>query len=121
MKDVKRGDIVYINLGTHPKSSVMSGFRPCVVVSNDTSNRYSTIVNVCPLSSRIGKRYNPVHAYISSTDVSGYLEKDSLFLAEQILTVSKHKLVSKIGHVDENSEIMKQIESVLLKQLGIKN
>lgn len=61
MKEIMRGDIVYVNLGQHPKSSVQSGVRPCIVVSNDRNNKCSTVVNVCPFSSKQDKRFIPVH------------------------------------------------------------
>ena len=32
MKQIERGDIVYVDLGQHSNSSIQSGFRPCVVV-----------------------------------------------------------------------------------------
>lgn len=38
MKNIKRGDIIYVDLGQHPKSSVQSGVRPCIVVSNNRNN-----------------------------------------------------------------------------------
>lgn len=119
MKEIMRGDIVYVNLGQHPKSSVQSGVRPCIVVSNDRNNKCSTVVNVCPFSSKQDKRFIPVHVQVVPGDVDGFLETVSVCMPEQIVTVDKNKIISKTGHVDSSSEIMKQLEKAIMRQFGI--
>ena len=116
MKDIKRGDILYIDLGNHVNSSVQSGMRPCIVVSNNVNNRYSTTLCVCPFSGKI--KENPVHVKVKPSDVNGYFLKDSDCLAEQITTVDKRQIVSKVGHIPEDSEIMKKINKSVCLQLG---
>ena len=39
MKQIIRGDVIYVDLGQHPKTSIQSGVRPCVVVSNNKNNK----------------------------------------------------------------------------------
>ena len=34
MRQIMRGDVIYVDLGQHPNSSIQSGIRPCVVISN---------------------------------------------------------------------------------------
>lgn len=119
MKEIMRGDIVYVNLGQHPKSSVQSGLRPCIVVSNDRNNKCSTVVNVCPFSSKQDKRFIPVHVQVAPEDVDGFLETVSVCMPEQIVTVDKSKIISKSGHIDSSSEIMKQLEIAIMRQFGI--
>ena len=53
MKQIIRGDVIYIDLGQYPKSSVQSGVRPCVVVSNNANNKYAKVLCVCPCLSLI--------------------------------------------------------------------
>ena len=47
IKNLYRGDIVYISL-PQQRGSIQAGFRPCVVVSNNKSNKYSN--HFCRLS-----------------------------------------------------------------------
>lgn len=117
MKDIKRGDILYIDLGQHVNSSVQSGLRPCIVMSNNVNNKYSTTLCVCPFSGKI--KENPVHVRVKPSDVKGYFLKDSDCLAEQITTVDKRQIVSKVGHIPEDSEVMRAINKALCIQLEI--
>lgn len=119
MKDIKRGDILYIDLGQHVNSSVQSGMRPCIVMSNNVNNRYSTTLCVCPFSGKI--KENPVHVKVKPSDVKGYFLKDSDCLAEQITTVDKRQIVSKVGHIPEDSEVMIAINKAVCIQLEIGN
>lgn len=120
MKEIKRGDIVYVDLGQHPHSAVMSGTRPCVVVSNDKGNRCSNVLNVCPLGGKVPKKQNPVHVEISREDVNGYLAKRSVIYAEQAVSVDKRKVISKTGHVS-NGGVLEQIDNALALQFGLCN
>ena len=49
VNDIRRGDIIYAVLNGVPKSSVQKGERPCLVLSNNKSNQFSSILNVYPL------------------------------------------------------------------------
>ena len=45
--------------------------------------------------------------------------KDSDCLAEQITTVDKRQIVSKVGHIPEDSKVMQAINKALCIQLEI--
>lgn len=115
--NLKRGDIVYVDLGQHPDSSVQSGFRPCIVVSNDMNNKYAKTINVIPFSSKMKK--NPVHVVVKQSHVKGFLDRESDCLAEQITTIDKKRIISKIGHIPEESLVMKQINNAMRLQFGL--
>lgn len=117
MNKYYRGDIVYVDLGQHPNSSVQSGKRPCVIMSNNKSNRFSTILNVYPLTTRL--KNNPVHVKVEPEDVEGFFEKTSELLAEQPVTIDKKHVIAKIGSISKDSDAMKRIESALLFQFGM--
>ena len=51
----QRGDIWFANLGSHPHSSVQSGCRPVIVISNNIGNNHSDTVNVLPLTRHMKK------------------------------------------------------------------
>ena len=117
MKDFKRGDIIYVDLGKHGNSSIQSGMRPCLVISNNKNNRYSTNLCVCPFSGKL--KDNPVHVKVKPSDVNGYFLKESDCLVEQIVTIDKKQVVSKVGNIPENSEVMQAINKAVCIQLGV--
>lgn len=117
MKEIKRGDVIYVDLGQHGNSSIQSGMRPCLVLSNNKSNRYSTNLCVCPFSGKL--KDNPVHVKVKPSDVKGYFLKESDCLAEQIVTIDKRQVLSKVGHIPEESAIMQAINKAVCMQLGI--
>ena len=83
---IRRGDILWADLGMFPTTSVQGGVRPVIVVSNNKANTYSSVITVVPLTSRIyKKRYLPTHVFISKYDMTG-IRKGSLALAEQVMT-----------------------------------
>ena len=113
---IKRGDILYINLDGVSNGSVQGGLRPCIVISNDISNRVSFILNVFPLTTHF--KECPVHVRITPKDVKGYLMKESEILAEQPMTVARNRVKGKIGFVDPDSDVMNQINNAVMCQLG---
>lgn len=110
MRNVLKGDIVYVDLGDHYCSCVQSGVRPCLVIG-----AYYTCdaVNVLPLTKRLDKTYSPMHVLLQKSDVKGYLKHDSLILAEQITTIDRRKIIHKLGHVSGETDIMKRVEIAL--------
>ena len=98
-------DVVY---GELPKNenSIQSGYRPCLVISNDIGNKYSPTLLVIPLSSQLKNANQPTHTIIKC-DADNGLTSDSMLLAEQITTISKIKS-RKIGRVT-NRETQKEI------------
>ena len=69
---IRRGDILWADLGMFPTTSVQGGVRPVIVVSNNKANTYSSVITVVPLTSRIyKKRYLPTHVFISKYDMTG--------------------------------------------------
>ena len=119
MQEIKRGAIVYVDLGIHPKSSVQSGIRPCVVVSNNRNNRYSNILSVCPCTAKVLKKKIPTHVDLKISQVQGRFEKDSIILVEQIATVDKRMVISIMGCVSSESEVMSSVDKALSLQLGM--
>ena len=48
---IRRGDILWADLGMFPTTSVQGGVRPVIVVSNNKANTYSSVITVVPLTS----------------------------------------------------------------------
>ena len=84
---IKRGDIIIADLGQH-ETSVQSGIRPCVVMSNNMANKHSPVITVVPLTSKIRKKqYLPTHVFLNGYRNTG-LDRHSLALCEQITSVA---------------------------------
>lgn len=70
------------------------GVRPCIVVSNDTNNKYSDRVNVIPLTTQ-SKNPLPTHCIISSSSYTSFA------LCENVTMVFSSKLVDKVGELND--------------------
>lgn len=117
--DIKRGDILWIDLIGQAGTSLQSGRRPCVCVSTDKANGTSPVINILPGTSRMNKADFPVHMTVHPGEIEGYLGKDTIFLAEQIATVPKKNIVMKAGHIPEDSRAIKEIDRILRRQLSL--
>ena len=111
---IKRGDIVYIDLGKLHNGSIQDGYRPCVIIQNDIGNKYSPCVIVCPLTSR-GKKPMPTHVDVGIEDG---LYSDSVVLCEQIQTRCKSEIKTRaILHLSDDK--MEEINKALAISLGL--
>ncbi|MGB0390186.1 MAG: type II toxin-antitoxin system PemK/MazF family toxin [Salibacteraceae bacterium] len=95
---MKQGEIWYSNLSP-TKGSEQSGFRPVLIISGNMLNTYLPIVICCPLTSKIKEYKGNVILQPSSNNG---LEKISEVLTFHVRSVSKERLVKKIGVVSEN-------------------
>ena len=114
----QRGDSWFANLGTHPNSSVQSGTRPVIIISNDLGNEHADTVNIIPMTRHLKKPELPCHTHLfpdSISDLHQHLDP-SMILAEQLTTVSKHALRSYAGHISD-ADAMNRIEAAVIAQL----
>ena len=111
--NVHRGDIYYADLSP-VVGSEQGGIRPVLIVQNDIGNKYSPTVIVCAVTSKLTKAKLPTHVEFSQGECG--LNKDSVALMEQLRTLDKRRLKSKIGQIDKDKS--KQIDKALLISLG---
>ena len=97
--EITRGTIVMVDLPLG-NGSVQGGTRPAVVISNDKGNKFSPVLIVIPLTSRLDKKYMPTHHTIEPSIVNG-LTKTSIALAEQIITIGKDAVRNIVGTLEE--------------------
>ena len=109
---VKRGELYYADLSP-VVGSEQGGIRPVLVVQNDTGNKYSPTVIAAAVTSRIHKARLPTH--IELPQAFG-LQKDSVILLEQIRTIDKKRLMSRIGTLSEAT--MSKVNRAILISLG---
>lgn len=120
LSKLNKGDIVYADLGQHPRSSVQSGVRPCVIISCNMDNHIAgnPIVNVCPCTTKFEKKKRKSHILITKDDVEGYLAKPSLILSEQTTTIDKSKIVGKTSRI-VSEKVMKRIDRALMQRFSL--
>ena len=96
--EITRGTIVMVDLPTGNRA-VQGGTRPAVVISNNRGNKFSPVLIVVPLTSKV-KKYMPTHHTIEPSMING-LSKTSIALAEQIITVGKDMVRNIVGTLEE--------------------
>lgn len=112
-KIVKKGEVFWADLG-ECEGHVQSGNRPVLVLGNAAANRFSSVVTILPISTKVEKLHAiPTHVLLKSA-----LSRDSIVLTEQIRTIPKeHLLGGCIYRLTSNEQ--SAVDKALLKQLGI--
>lgn len=92
--------------------------RPVLIVSNDGFNKVFDVVTVLPLTKTDGKkrRVYPFEVVMPAHLAGNPLE--SIIMPQQIRTISKHRLLSRIGQL-EGVALRREIEDRILDHLGI--
>ncbi|MBW6461385.1 MAG: type II toxin-antitoxin system PemK/MazF family toxin [Bacteroidales bacterium] len=108
---MKQRDICLADLNP-VQGSEQSGIRPVVVISGNAMNDNLNICIVCPLSSHI-KNY--AGCIVLKKDDLNQLDHDSEVTTFQVRTISKSRLVKKIGVVTESQlqQILQGLVEVL--------
>ena len=113
----KRGDIIWVDLGQHPGRHIQSGRRPCLIVNTNKSN--AKVYTVMPGTCQMEKDGFPVHVTIEPNEVQGSLSKTTIFMAEQLVTVDENQVMLMAGYLKKESDAMRRINEVLMRQLEI--
>ena len=101
MRRIVRGDIFYATL-QKGIGSEQHGYRPVVVIQNNTGNRFSPTIIVAAVTGKVnGKNLLPTHCVLEEKKT---LLEPSMILTEQLATIDKKRLHSYIGHLS-NPEI----------------
>lgn len=123
---ITRGSVWFADLAPRTTSnlitSVQSGTRPVLVISNDLNNRFGTVITIIPFTGAPKRLDMPTHVAVDPSDIrNGYMPSEiyaSTLLAEQVTALDKARLVGYVGAV-VNPDLMDRVEAALLMQVGI--
>jgi len=114
-RNIKRGDIFFADL-THGIGSEQSGYRPVLIIQNDTGNRYSsTVITAIITGNNRKKASQPTHCLIKMQKGT---VRDSVVLLEQIRTIDKKRLKQYIGKLD--APVLSQVDKALARSVGLR-
>ena len=115
---IRKGSIFYVELGSerngHVQNGGSTGFRPCIIVSNRVACKVSPVLLVVPITSSSNKAAKNMPTHM---ELKGVLEKDSVALFEQVLTVNRYQLHNKITNLPE--KLMVQADEKLKIAFGL--
>ncbi|MEK6861198.1 MAG: type II toxin-antitoxin system PemK/MazF family toxin [Nanoarchaeota archaeon] len=112
--DIKRGDIVLVNLDP-VIGSEQGKTRPALVIQNDIGNKYSPTTIVAPITSKVFSKEFPTNVQISPQD-SG-LESESTVLLNQVRNIDKSRIIKKLGALKD--QIIKKVGLAIKISLGV--
>ena len=114
MKKINRGDVFWVQL---PKidneSHIQTSKRPCCIVSNETCNRFSPVLTICPLTTSLNKKNLKTHVTIDNP----CLTQPSTVLGEQVMSIDRCNILHYIGKL--SSDEMARVDSAVKLQLQL--
>lgn len=111
---IRRGEIYFADLSP-VQGSEQGGVRPVLVIQNDIGNRFSPTVIIAAITAQIQKAKLPTHVEIEASEAG--LERRSVILLEQIRTLDKQRLTSKITQLDAAD--MRRVDEALKISIGL--
>jgi mRNA interferase MazF len=111
---VNRGDVWAVDLDP-AKGKEMKKRRPCLVVSNNTANKYSPLVTVVVISKATPSRPYP---FIVEIPGSANMPERSWIHCNHIRTVDKEQRFGRY-YTSLDADTMRKVDRALLVQLSI--
>jgi len=111
---ISRGDVVRVRLDPGEGSEIRKT-RPAVVLANNAACRYDSVVQVVPITALPDRPLRPYEADIGST--SSGLAKPSRAVANQIRTITKHRITKRLGRL--TTAELEAVDRAVTIQLGL--
>lgn len=108
MHNLRRGQLWLADLGViHGYDDhIKRGVRPVVIVSNNKANKYSPVIHVVPITTKVRRRlYLPTHVFLNGFHTRG-LHSHSVAACEQVQAVNITELIERIGTLN-NTQMLK--------------
>ena len=111
---IRRGEIYYIRKGKPTEGCEQEAGRPAVIVSNNSCNTFSSVVEVVFLTT---KEKNDLPTHVLIDDATTQLKEPSTALCEQINSVAKFRIGRYLGRVSDAT--MEKIDRALAVSIGL--
>jgi mRNA interferase MazF len=98
-REARRGEIWYVDW-SQGRDSEQAGLRPAVVIQTDAANRNPHYPNTIVLTVSTKGKAVPFHVPVNPSEGNGLQEK-TFVKCEQILTISKERLIHHVGCLDD--------------------
>ena len=90
--------------------------RPALIIQNDTSNRYSAVTMVAPITSAVRLPLSPLHVLLPADPSTG-LTVASVAVFNQIRAVDGKRLIKKLGEVD--ALVLAEVDEAIKAAFGL--
>ncbi len=114
-KQLHRGEIWIVDWSPG-RGSEQTGMRPAVIVQTDAANTNPYYPNTIIVTVSTKGKPVPFHVFVNPSKENG-LKETSFVKCEQVLTISKERLVRRLGSLEERQ--MQAVGASLRKVLEI--
>ena len=111
---VRSGDVVLVRLDPGEGREIRKT-RPALVLSNDAACRFDAVVQIVPITALPDRPLRPYEAVVDSPEAG--LEKPSRAVANQLRTVTKQRILKRLGALDQQE--LRAVERAVSIQLGL--
>jgi mRNA interferase MazF len=111
----RRGEIYLVQFDP-ARGHEIQKTRPAVVIQNDIGNRYSPIIIVAAITSKLSAIPYPVEVPVAPTRGNG-LSLDSAIQFNQIRSVDRQRLAKRLGTLD--AATMRKVDTAIMISLGL--
>jgi mRNA interferase MazF len=115
-KILKRGEIWWVDWSPG-RGSEQQGIRPALIVQTDAANLNPKYPNTIVVAISTKGKPVPFHIPVQPSSQNG-LSKVSYIKTEQLLTISKERLIKRIGVLER--EVMEQVEKAIKLVLDLR-
>ena len=111
----KRGEIYLTSLDPTVGHEIKKT-RPALIIQNNTSNLYSAVTMVAPITSTVRLPLSPLHVLLPANSSTG-LTLASVAVFNQIRAVDRIRLIKKLGEVDALA--LAQVDEAIRAAFGL--
>ncbi|MBI3737223.1 type II toxin-antitoxin system PemK/MazF family toxin [Candidatus Sumerlaeota bacterium] len=110
----RRGEVWFARFDPAEGSEIRKT-RPAVILQNDIANRFSPLVIVAAISSKVPEKLYPTEVFIPREE--GGLGAEGVIILNQIRSMDKSRLIRKAGRL--KSETMRRVDRAVALSLAL--